>query len=147
MRTDPFFTETQWLPKGDLNILGESLAADRLTFFDHTSVGYAQFKNASLPSAAAGDQAVSHLPWEANDRQGARAVTRNEFDLPVELGVIKVVPYVLGEVGYWGEDINGDQLLGAATTRPASGPTLPPLGLTDSPLSRERAMERAWAGQ
>ncbi len=109
-RADPFFTETQWLPRGDIHLLGESLLADHLTLFDHTSLGYAQLKVASLPNSSTGDEEVSHLPWEANNRQGGRFVSRNEVDAPVELGVVKVVPYALGELGYWGEDINGDQL-------------------------------------
>ena len=35
-------------------------------------------------------------------------VTRHEIDLPLELGPTKIVPYVLGEAAFWGEDLNGD---------------------------------------
>ena len=73
-------------------------------------MGYAQFKVGTLPSAAAGDEAVSHLPWEPQNFSGGRFVSRNEIDLPVELGPVKVVPYLLGELGYWGEDIDGQPL-------------------------------------
>ena len=73
-------------------------------------MGYAQFKVGTLPSAAAGDEAVSHLPWEPQDFSGGRFVSRNEIDLPVELGPVKIVPYLLGELGYWGEDIDGQSL-------------------------------------
>ncbi len=109
-RLNSFVTETQWLPRFDHYLLGQSLFEDRLTWFEHTSLGYAQFKTATLPSAAAGDEAVSHLPWEAKNYSGGRLVTRNEIDLPVELGPVKIVPYLLGELGYWGDDVNGDQL-------------------------------------
>ena len=62
------------------------------------------------PNPATGDEAVSHLPWEPQNRQGERLVTRHEFDLPVQLGPVKVVPYALGELGHWGEDLAGNQL-------------------------------------
>ena len=109
-RLDNFVTETNWLPRADHFLLGESLLGDHLTWFEHTSVGYAQFKVATLPSAAAGDEATSHLPWEPQNFSGGRFVSRNEIDLPLELGPVKIVPYVLGEIGYWGEDLNGQDL-------------------------------------
>jgi hypothetical protein len=109
-RLDSFVTETQWLPRFDHYLLGESLVQDRLTWFEHTSLGYAQFKTSTLPSAAAGDEAVSHLPWEPVNFSGGRYISRNEIDLPVELGPVKVAPYLLGELGYWGQDIHGEEL-------------------------------------
>ena len=109
-RLDNFVTGTQWLPRFDHYLLGESLPGVPLTWFEHTSLGYGQFKVATLPSAAAGDEAVSHLPWEPQNFSGGRFVSRNELDLPVELGPLKVVPYALGELGYWGEDIDGQPL-------------------------------------
>ena len=97
---------------------------------EHTSLGYAQFKVATLPSAAAGDEAVSHLPWEPKNLSGGRFVSRNEIDLPVELGPLKITPYLLGELGYWGEDIHGEQLTrayyqAASAPRCPCGPSIP----------------------
>ena len=69
-RLDNFVTETQWLPRFDFYLLGQSLVADKLTFFDHTSLGYADFQVATLPNPAAGDTAVSHLPWEPKNLEG-----------------------------------------------------------------------------
>jgi hypothetical protein len=109
-RLDDFVTNTQWLPRFDHFLLGQSLIDDRLTWFEHTSLGYAQFKVATLPDPAAGDEAVSHLPWEPKNFNSGRFVSRNEIDLPLELGPVKVAPYVLGELGYWGEDINGQPM-------------------------------------
>ncbi|MEN6334826.1 MAG: organic solvent tolerance protein OstA, partial [Phycisphaerales bacterium] len=54
--------------------------------------------------------AFNYLPWEQYDVQGARLSTRQEIDWPIELGVVKVVPYVLGDATYWGEDQAGQQL-------------------------------------
>jgi hypothetical protein len=109
-RLDNFVTETQWLPRFDHNLLGESLIDDKLTWFEHTSLGYAQFKVNTLPNPAAGDVAASHLPWEPQNFSGSRLVTRNEIDLPLELGPLKIAPYALGEFGYWGEDLAGNDL-------------------------------------
>ena len=122
---------------------GRIAAGRPLTWFEHTSLGYAQFKVATLPSAAAGDEAVSHLPWEPQNFSGGRFVSRNEIDLPVELGPVKVVPYVLGELGYWGEDING-QPLTRAYYQAGIRATLP-MWAVDSEAESD-LVERAWTG-
>ncbi|MFM9115390.1 MAG: hypothetical protein ACKOU6_04420, partial [Planctomycetota bacterium] len=44
------------------------------------------------------------------DREGLHTATRQEFDLPIDAGPVKFVPYVLGEAAYWGEDITGEPL-------------------------------------
>ncbi|MGA2069267.1 MAG: hypothetical protein ABSG86_30225 [Thermoguttaceae bacterium] len=110
VRLDNFFTQTQWLPRFDHFWLGQSLLADRLTWFEHSSLGYAQFRTATIPENpnTEGDVAVSHLPWEPANFQGGRLLTRHEFDWPIEVGGMKVVPYFLGELGYWGEDLEGN---------------------------------------
>lgn len=109
-RLNDFETQTEWLPRLDHYLLGESLAGDTLSWFEHTSLAYAQFRTATLPDPKSGDLAVSHLPWEKQDTQGGRFITRNELDLPAQLGPVKVVPYALGELGYWGEGVDGQQL-------------------------------------
>ena len=102
-------TETQWLPRFDHFLLGDSLVDDKVTWFEHTSLGYAQFKVGTLPTPRR-REAMSHLPWEPKNFSGGRSISRNEIDLPVELGPVKIVPYPLGELGYWGEDIDGKSL-------------------------------------
>jgi hypothetical protein len=41
---------------------------------------------------------------------GQRLATRNEVDWPVQLGAVKVVPYALGELANWGEDLQHQDL-------------------------------------
>jgi hypothetical protein len=117
-RLNDFVTQTDWLPRGDHFWLGQSLLWDRLTWYEHTSLGYAQFRALSPPAAAQnpGDK-FRFLPWEVNPATGApvvargeRFVTRQEVDLPFQIGVVKVVPYALGEFGHWGEDLTGQTL-------------------------------------
>ncbi len=109
VRVNPFFTETNWLPRLDHYWLGQPLAGDRLTWFEHSSAGYGQLKVASTPTDPVDAAKFKLLPWEVN-ASGERFVTRNEFDLPLDLGSFKVVPFVLGEFGHWGADIAGNDL-------------------------------------
>ena len=106
-RLNPFFTQTQWLPRGDHYYFGSLPFTDRLVWHEHTSIGYAQLKVASTPTNPVDLAKFQLLPWELNNRQGVRAVTRQELDLPIQAGPVKVVPYLLGEAGYWGQDVNG----------------------------------------
>lgn len=126
-RVNDFFTQTDWLPRADHFWLGQSLLRDRLTWYEHTSLAYAQFHTLSAPGPAQnpGDK-FRYLPWEVDNAgnpitaRGERLVTRQELDLPFQLGVVKFVPYVLGEYGHWGEDRSGqplDRLYGQAGIR------------------------------
>ncbi len=117
LRINDFFTQTDWLPRGDHFWLGQSLLWDRLTWSEHTSLGYAQFHTLSAPGPAQNPGNVfRYLPWEVDSGgnpvtdSGMRFTTRHEVDLPFQLGVVKVVPYALGEFGHWGEDLNGQPL-------------------------------------
>ena len=55
------------------------------------------------------------LPWEDDyngnpiSGNGERLITRQEIDWPIDAAPFKIVPYGLGELGDWGEDINGDR--------------------------------------
>ncbi len=109
VRLNDFFTETEWLPRADHFWLGESLLGDRLTWFEHTSVGYARLKVASPPEDPTQAAQWELLPWEV-EQSGERFATRQEIDLPMQLGNFKVVPYALGELAHWGADINGDPI-------------------------------------
>jgi hypothetical protein len=108
-RPNGFVTDTQWLPRADHFIFGQPLLFDRLTWHAHSSVGYAQMLTASAPTDPAQVAVISPLPWEANT-EGVRAATRQEIDLPLDAGPVKVVPYLLGEAAYWGEDLSGSSL-------------------------------------
>jgi hypothetical protein len=109
VRPNGFVTDTQWLPRVDHFLFGQPLLFDRLTWHEHTSVGYAQMLTASPPTDPAQVAVISPLPWEA-EREGVRAATRHELDLPLNAGPVKVVPYLLGEAAYWGEDLTGNPL-------------------------------------
>jgi hypothetical protein len=111
IRPNSAFTQTENLPRLDHFVLGQDLADGWLTWNAHSQVGYAHLRTASPPPP--GDapdlSAFQLLPWEA-DREGLKAVTRHEIAMPLQAGAVKVVPYVLGEVGFWGEDLTGNSL-------------------------------------
>ena len=118
-RLDDFVTDTN---QASLNHfwMGQSLLEDRLTWYEHTRVGFAQLEVASAPSNANGTQKhnenyFSYLPWELDPVTGqplsvGREVisTKHELDLPFSLGPMRFVPYILGELAHWGEDAYGD---------------------------------------
>jgi hypothetical protein len=110
VRLNDFFTQTQQLPRIDHFWLGQPLLFDRLTWFEHTTVGYLDLQPATPPESPLELAKWSPLPWEA-DRQGVRAATRQEIDLPLEVGPTRFVPYLLGEAAYWGDDLTGEDVM------------------------------------
>ncbi|MDH3718890.1 MAG: organic solvent tolerance protein OstA [Planctomycetota bacterium] len=108
-RLNDFFTQTEWLPRVDHYWLGQSLWADRLTWFEHSQAGYAKYRTASAPQDPTQAAMWALLPWEVS-QNGGRYVTRQEIDLPLAAGPVKLVPYALGELAYWDKDLFGDQI-------------------------------------
>jgi hypothetical protein len=110
LRVNDFFTQTDWI-RGDYFMLGQSLIGDKLTWYSHSQAAYAHLQIATPPSPLQESQGdvFNLLPWEV-ESEGLRAVSRQELDLPFQLGALKVVPYALGEVGTWGENIYGDSV-------------------------------------
>ena len=109
VRLNDFFMQTEELPRLDHFLLGQSLLGDTLTWNAHTHVGYLRQTRATIPTAPPDAAAWTPLPWEV-DVEGLRAASRQELALPLDAGPVKVVPYVLGELAYWGADINNDEV-------------------------------------
>ncbi len=114
-RINDFFTQTQWLPRLDHYWLGEPLLDDNLTWFEHSSAAYANIGVATTPTNPQLASEFNLLPWEQDSAgnpitgQGERLVTRQEIDWPIDAAPFKIVPYGLGELGDWGQDINGER--------------------------------------
>jgi len=119
MRVNDFFTQTEWLPRFDHFLLGQSILG-YLNWSAHSHVGYARLRTAEglpPPPAAAVESPQAYLPWETDatgtpfdDRSGVRGATRHEVDLPLPLGPFKVAPYALGELAYWDQDRDGNSV-------------------------------------
>lgn len=108
-RLNPFFTQTEQLPRFDHYLMGQSLLQDKLTWFAHSSAMYSKFQTANPPTDPVQASQWGPLPWEV-PAEGERLATRHEIDVPFTIGGVKVVPYALGELAHWGEDISGDSL-------------------------------------
>ncbi|HYO25139.1 MAG TPA: organic solvent tolerance protein OstA [Lacipirellulaceae bacterium] len=106
VQVNEFFSETEQL-RMDHYWLGESLLGDRVTWFERTQLGYARFNVATPPTEPTLLAQFATLPWESNS-EGERLITTHEFDAPLQVGAVKVVPYGLFQLGRWGEDLNGD---------------------------------------
>lgn len=108
VQLNEFFTQTEWLPRLDHFLIGQSVFADRLTWHAHSHVGYGRLETATAPTDLNDLAKFDPLAWEM-PREGVRAATRQEVSLPLDLGPAKAVPYVLGELAHWQENINGDE--------------------------------------
>ncbi len=98
---------TEWLPRGDFYTLGHPLFDGWLTWSSHSSAGYAILHQAAPPTDP-NDlfTPISYFPGV----QGADLMTRHEIDAPFNLGPVKVVPFAMGEVAYWGEGFDGQPI-------------------------------------
>ncbi len=108
-QVNDFFTQTSWLPRMDYFTLGQPLLGDHVTWLGHSQVAYAKMKASPTPKDP--NDAFNFNPqmWEVN-REGLRTGARQELDFPFQASAVRVVPYVLGEVMYWGETINDDNV-------------------------------------
>lgn len=109
VRLNDFFTQTQGA-RLDHYTLGQTFLFDWLTWHEHSSVGYADLQVASTPTNPVDLAKFQLLPWETQDVGGLKAFTRQEVDLPLDLGAVKVVPYLLAEAAHWGSDLNDQSL-------------------------------------
>jgi len=111
IRVNEFFTETSWLPRLDHFWNGQPLVDDTFTWYEHTSLGYAQQGSASKPLDPTDAGKWTLLPWEVpGELEGSREASRQELELPVQAGPVKIVPYVLAEVAHWDEDLEHQDL-------------------------------------
>ncbi|MFM8253361.1 MAG: organic solvent tolerance protein OstA [Planctomycetota bacterium] len=109
VRVNSSFMQSDWLPRFDHYWIGAAPVNNVFTWFEHSHIGYAHLHDAATPTDPQDAAKFSLLGGEA-DREGLHTATRQEFDLPIDAGPVKFVPYVLGEAAYWGEDITGEPL-------------------------------------
>ena len=101
-----FFTQTSWLPRYDQFTIGQPLFGRfPVVRHGHSHVGFGRMRVADAPLDPM--ELFDPLAWEA-DVDGIRAGTRQQLEFPRQWGAVKVVPYVMGDVTYWQEDLNGD---------------------------------------
>ena len=109
VRVDPFFTQTEWWPRLDHYYMAQPLLRDAVSWYEHSGMTYARQNLPQTPTAGQGLQYWTTLPYEANVI-GERFTTRQELDLPFQAGAVKIVPYALGDLSHWGQDLTGAPL-------------------------------------
>ena len=95
---NPYVSQTEWWPRADHFLLGRSLLQDHLTWYAHSQASYTRFNVLDPPTDPEDATGWSFLPWEqpAMQPEGGRFSTRQEIDLPVQAGRVKLVPYAPG---------------------------------------------------
>ncbi len=109
-QVNDFFTQTSWLPRFDHFLIGQPLFGDRAVWHGRSQVGYGRLRVGDPPLNPSELAMWDPLAWEVNV-QGVRAGTRQELDFPIQAGPAKIVPYVLGDVTYWQQALDGNDLL------------------------------------
>jgi len=110
--TRQWMTETDWLPKGDFYWLGQTFLDDWLVYNVHASAGYGRLRPAQ-------EVPFAYLPTDVR-RDTGRLDLMQELSVPFYLGPIKLAPYLMGDLAYYSNDVNGDQrgrLYGGAGVR------------------------------
>lgn len=113
-----FVTETQWLPKLEGYWLGQNLF-NRLTYNAWGSAGYANLHTFNLPSNEYPSGLTYQVPQESPDKT-ARFDFMQQLSAPFQLGPVKWVPYVNGDLTWYSNDEQGNQqgrLYGGAGVR------------------------------
>lgn len=119
LRLNDFFTQTEWWPRVDHYELGRALWGNRLTWYEHSHIGYGRLRTAEAPTNSVDMMKWDPLAWE-REVEGIRAASRQEIDMPLQLGAMKLVPYLLGEAAHWQQDLDQNEvtrLLGQAGVR------------------------------
>jgi hypothetical protein len=104
VRVDPFFTQSEWWPRLDHYWMAQPLLNDAVSWYEHSGISYVRQSLPQTPTPGQGLNIWTTLPYE-NDVIGERIATRQELDLPFQAGAVKIVPYALGELAHWGQDI------------------------------------------
>jgi len=93
-----WITETNWLPRGDGYMIGQSFLWDRLNYSARGDVGYAQLRPAE----------TDPLPVQQTDRQvdTGRFHLNQRLNAPFDLGPIRLDPYGVMDLAYYTQDIS-----------------------------------------
>ncbi|MGL4422593.1 MAG: hypothetical protein ACRCZF_18135, partial [Gemmataceae bacterium] len=108
-----WMTETQWLPKADAALIGQSFF-DLLLYDARASAGYAQSRPATIP-------ALPVLSTEQRLNTGRFNLTQ-DLSVPLDVGPLKVAPYGVLDLTHYTEDLKGNsrsRVLGGGGVRSA----------------------------
>jgi lipopolysaccharide export system protein LptA len=104
--TQDWFTHTNWLPKADGYLMGQSFSfgqlEDLFVFNTHASAGYAELRpTIQVPFA--------YLPTDVRVNT-ARLDWMSDLSMPFDAGPFKIAPYITADAAYYSQDVNGDSI-------------------------------------
>ncbi|MCE9563565.1 MAG: LPS-assembly protein LptD [Planctomycetes bacterium] len=96
----PWIPETQWLPRGDAYLTGQTFLNDIFVYSGHASAGYAQARPSTVypTSVLSTDQYVNT----------GRFDLMQELSAPFALGPVKLAPYATVDLADYTSDLNGN---------------------------------------
>lgn len=98
--TRSWVTETDWLPKADGYLLGQTFLDDLLVYNTHASAGFGRLRPTNVVPFA-------YLPTDVRTDTG-RVDWMQSLSLPFYLGPVKVAPYAMLDAAFYTQDVNGD---------------------------------------
>ncbi len=127
VRLNESVSQTEWFPRLDHYLMGWSLLHDASPGSRIRRPATRVSRRLDPPTDPEDAAGWMYLPWEIPGQvpEGGRFATRQEFDLPVQAGPVKVVPYVLGELAYWQEVLNNEKNVSRATGQAGVRVSLP----------------------
>ncbi|MDR3638748.1 MAG: hypothetical protein P4L84_33385 [Isosphaeraceae bacterium] len=108
----PWQTETQWFPRLDYYRFGDSLLGNRLTYYQHSGIDYA---NVHTALEVNNPYVFAFIPYDPISNttgtfQSGRVYTNHEVDLPLQFDFIRLTPYVQGQFAGWNNQIAGNSV-------------------------------------
>ncbi|MBI1832479.1 MAG: hypothetical protein HYR84_13630 [Planctomycetes bacterium] len=98
--TRQWMTETDWLPKADGYLLGQTFLDDLLVYNTHASAGFGRLRPTSVVPFA-------YSPTDVRTDTG-RFDWMQTLSLPFYVGPIKLAPYAMLDTAYYTQDVNGN---------------------------------------
>ncbi len=107
-----WYTDTQWLPKLEYTRLGDSVLADWVNVSMRAGVDYA---NTHTATEVANKNIFAFEPFDPVSNtsgvlRSGRIYSAAEVDVPLNVGPVKVVPYVQGQLVGWDNQLGGAPL-------------------------------------
>lgn len=99
--TREWMTETDWLPKADGYLVGQTFLDDWFVYNAHASAGYGRLR-------PAGQVPFAYSPTDVRV-DALRLDLFQELSLPFYLGPVKLAPYLKGDAAYYSNDVSGKE--------------------------------------
>jgi hypothetical protein len=104
-----WITDTQWLPKAEYYRIGDSLLGNLFSYSSNYGVDYA---NVHTAVEVNNPNIFAFIPYDpisntSGPWTSGRGWTTHELDMPINLGVLRVVPYGQGQLMGWSNQLDG----------------------------------------